>query len=86
MCYEQQLTDIVCFKTSSIRKQILLTSTRVSSPYAYAVPVKLIILFRVQGISFHKKARIETSGIFKHCTRTHTICPRIKKKKRLTVR
>lgn len=45
MWYEQQLTVIICFKSSSIRKQILLPSTQLSSPYTYVIPVKLIILF-----------------------------------------
>lgn len=88
MWYEQQLTNIICFKTSSIRKQILLPPTWLSSPYAYVVPMKLIILFRAQDISLHGKARIKTSVIFKHCMSTRTICSGIKRKKKngLTVR
>jgi len=76
---EQQLTNI-CFETSSIGKQILLPSGRSSSPYAYAVPVKVIILSRKQNVSLHGKARIKTSIIFKHRMWTHTICSGMKRK------
>lgn len=54
-----QLILFISFKTDSTRKQMLLTSAGLSSPYAYVVPVKLIIIFKKQDTSLQRKVRIK---------------------------
>lgn len=60
---------------------MLLTSAGLSCPYAYVVPMKLIIIFKEQDTSLQRKVRIKHNFQTLY-TWTHFICHDIKRKKK----